>query len=240
MKERMKTSMVFLLAAVLSAATALAQTNDKASPRSADGVTLDSVLATMDKTAADFKTAQAELQQDQFTKVVNETDTQKGTVYFQRKGNSEEMAVVFKQPQEKYVLYSGNTLQVYQPSIDQVNKYDLSKHKQEVDTFLTLGFGGRGHDLPKSFDVKFDGVEQVNGVRTARLELIPKNPQARSQASRILLWIDVARGVSVQQQFFEPSGDYRLAKYSDIKLNQSLPGDTFKLKTTSKTKVVTP
>jgi outer membrane lipoprotein-sorting protein len=116
----------------------------------------------------------------------------------------------------------------------------LSKHKQEVDTFLTLGFGGRGHDLAKSFDVKLDGTETIGGTRTAKLELVPKNAQAKNAANRILLWIDVARGVSVQQQFFEPSGDYRLAKYSDIKLNQNLPGDTFKLKTTGKTKVVTP
>jgi len=172
--------------------------------------------------------------------VVNETDVQKGTVFFQRKGSSMEMMVVFKQPQEKNVLYSGNSLQVYQPKIEQVNKYDLSKHKQEVDTFLTLGFGGRGHDLAKSFDVKLDGTETIGGIRTAKLELVPKNAQAKNAANRILLWIDVARGVSVQQQFFEPSGDYRLAKYSDIKLNQNLPGDTFKLKTTGKTKVVTP
>ena len=203
--------------------------------------TLESVLSLMDKTAADFKSAEAALEQNQFTKVVNETDVQKGTVYFQRNSKGAmEMMVVFKQPQEKYVLYSGNALQVYQPGIEQVNKYDLSKHKQEVDTFLTLGFGGRGTDLRKSFDVKFAGVENIAGIRCAKLELVPKNPDARSQANRILLWIDLARGVSVQQQFFEPSGDYRLAKYSDIKLNQNLPGDTFRLKTNSKTKVVTP
>jgi hypothetical protein len=40
----------------------------------------------------------------------------------------------------------------------------------------------------------------------------------------------------VQQQFFEPSGDYRLAKYSDLKLNQKIPDTAFKLKTTSDTK----
>lgn len=247
MKAHMKRTIVFLLAGALAAAPGVAQgaggapSNARSQgSRAADGVTLDSVLTQMDKTAAEFKTAEAGLEQDQFTRVVNETDTQKGTVYFQRKGSSLEMMVVFKQPQEKHVLYSGNSLQVYQPSIEQVNKYDLSKHKQEVDTFLTLGFGGRGHDLPKSFDVKLAGTESLGGIRTAKLELVPKNPQARNAASRILLWIDVARGVSLQQQFFEPSGDYRLAKYSDIKVNQNLPSDTFKLKTTGKTRVVTP
>jgi outer membrane lipoprotein-sorting protein len=35
----------------------------------------------------------------------------------------------------------------------------------------------------------------------------------------------------VQQKFIQPkSGDYRLAKYSDIRINQKLPDDTFKIK----------
>jgi hypothetical protein len=42
----------------------------------------------------------------------------------------------------------------------------------------------------------------------------------------------------VQQQFFEPSGDYRLAKYSNLKVNQKIPETVFKLKTTGDTKVV--
>ena len=56
--------------------------------------------------------------------------------------------------------------------------------------------------------------------------------------ARILLWIDPARGVSVQQQFFESSGDYRLAKYSNIELNQKLADGVFKLKTSGKTETV--
>ena len=42
-----------------------------------------------------------------------------------------------------------------------------------------------------------------------------------------------------QQKFIEAeSGDYRLAKYSDIKINEKIPDEDFKLKTTGKTKVV--
>ena len=55
-----------------------------------------------------------------------------------------------------------------------------------------------------------------------------------------LLWIDPARGVSVQQQLVEPSGDYRLTKYSDIEVNQKIPDTVFKLKTTGRTKTVSP
>jgi outer membrane lipoprotein-sorting protein len=88
--------------------------------------------------------------------------------------------------------------------------------------------------------VKFLGPETVNAVATERLELIPKSVRLKNNIARILLWIDPARGVSVQQQFFEPSGDYRLAKYSEIKINQKLPENAFKLKTTPKTKFLSP
>jgi outer membrane lipoprotein-sorting protein len=88
--------------------------------------------------------------------------------------------------------------------------------------------------------VKYLGDETVLGTNCAKLELIPKSAKIRNTFARILLWIDPAKGISVQQQFFEPSGDYRLAKYSDIQLNQKIPDSVFKLKTTGKTKVVTP
>jgi outer membrane lipoprotein-sorting protein len=44
----------------------------------------------------------------------------------------------------------------------------------------------------------------------------------------------------VQQQFFEPGGNYRLAKYSEIQVNQKISDDVFRLKTTPKTKVISP
>jgi len=88
--------------------------------------------------------------------------------------------------------------------------------------------------------VKYLGEENALDVKSAKLELIPKSDKVKNTIARILLWIDPSRGISVQQQFFEPSGDYRLAKYSDIRVNQKLADSVFKLKTTGKTKVVSP
>jgi hypothetical protein len=55
-----------------------------------------------------------------------------------------------------------------------------------------------------------------------------------------VLWIDLDRGISVQQQFFEPQGDYRLAKYSTIKVNEKIGNEVFQIKTTSKTETISP
>ena len=103
-----------------------------------------------------------------------------------------------------------------------------------------LGFGASGQDLQKNFDVTYMGPETITGVKTAKLQLIPKSENVKKTYSQILLWIDLDRGVSVQQQLFQPQGDYRLAKYSQIKMHEKIGDDVFKLKTTSKTQTVTP
>ena len=92
----------------------------------------------------------------------------------------------------------------------------------------------------KSYDVKFGGMEQAQGVSAAKLELTPKSPKVKNMFNLITLWIDPAQGVSVQQRFDEPSGDYRLTKYSNIQVNKKISNDVFKLKTNGKTKVVKP
>jgi outer membrane lipoprotein-sorting protein len=129
---------------------------------------------------------------------------------------------------------------VYQPKIDQVTEYNAGKNRGDLESFLVLGFGGSGHDLLKSYEVKFLGSETANGIAAGKLELIPKSARLRNNIARIWLWIDPARGISVQQQFFEPSGDYRLAKYSEIQINHKLPENAFKLKATGKTKFISP
>ncbi len=227
----------FLLAAFAAAQPKPGAAPAPAAPHSA---ALEQVLGQLDAAAAHFKTAQADFVSERYQKVVNDTDIQKGTRYFRRSGKDIHMAADISFPDRKYVLLTGSLVQVYQPKIDQVTQYDPGKNKEAIESFLVLGFGDSGHGLEKSYAVTLGGNEELDGVRTARLELVPKGEKARGMCSQITLWIDLQRGVSVQQKFLEPSGDYLLAKYSNIKLNQDLPAAAFKLKTTSKTKVVTP
>jgi outer membrane lipoprotein-sorting protein len=206
---------------------------------------LDKVLTRMDQQATAFKNAQASFVWDQYTKVVDDHDLQEGNIYFRRlpKGEVQMSADVNKnngRPIAKIVLFSDGKVRLYEPKTDQVTEYDAGKNRTDFESFLVLGFGGAGHDLLKSFDVTYGGEEKVQGVNTVKLELVPKSQKMRSMFNRIILWIDPARGVSVQQQFFAPGGDYRLAKYNNIRLNEKINDDVFKLKTTSKTQVVRP
>jgi len=198
------------------------------------------VLDRIDHTAAGFRTTEASFVWDQYQAVVDAKDSQEGKVYFRRSGNETQMAAeitkVDGKLQAKFVIFSDGKVQVYQPGInDVVDIYDAGKNKETFESFLVLGFGGSGHGMLKSFDVTYAGPETLNGASTEKLNLVAKSERARNMFSHILLWID-SRGVSVQQQLFNSEGDYRLAKYSDIQVNQKkIPDSVFKLKTTSKT-----
>ena len=145
---------------------------------------LEAVLNSMDKAAANFHYAQTDFVWDQYQKVVDDHDFQKGVMYFRRQGNDVEVATDITSPAKKYVLFAGGMISLYQPPpLDQVTEYNAGKNKADFESFLVLGFGGRGHDLEKSFDVKYDGMEQAQGVNAAKLELTPKSPRGEEYVS---------------------------------------------------------
>ncbi|HXY10149.1 MAG TPA: outer-membrane lipoprotein carrier protein LolA [Terriglobales bacterium] len=201
---------------------------------------LGRVIAELDRAAAKFHTAQAKFVWTQYTSVVNEKDVQEGMVYFRRAGRQVEMAADITKPTPKQVLFTDSKVQLYQPNIDQVTQYDTGKNRALVESFLVLGFGGSGQDMLKSFTVSYLGRETVDGIATAKLDLIPKSEKARNTFEHICLWIDLTRGVSVQQQLFAPENDYRLASYSDIHLDEKIPDSAFKLRTSGNSRFLPP
>ena len=201
--------------------------------------TLQSILTEMDNAAANFKSAQADLQWDQYSMAANETDTQTGQIYFRKKKNETEMAAHFDKP-KKIVVYVNGTLRLYEANLDQITEYAVGKDREEIESFLSIGFGGKGHDLLNSFQVSYDGSETIDNVKTEKLVLIPKTPKVKKLFDKIVLWIDPKRSVSLKQQFFEPSGDHRFAYYRNIGYGVKIPEDRFKLPSTAHTKVVHP
>jgi outer membrane lipoprotein-sorting protein len=240
--------LIFTLAVIASFAGFRALPQAKA----AGPADLDAVLKKMDAVASTFRSAQATFEWDMYEKVIDEVDDyETGAIYYRRTGKENEIEMMAEvkmagssmqslRPEPKFVLYSGGKVRMYQPKIDQVTEIDLGKHP-DFASYVVLGFGGSGQDLLKLFDITYAGPETVDGVATAKLQLAPKSESVRNMYKQILLWIDLDKGISVQQQFFQPDGNYRLAKYTNIQVNgKKIPDEVFKLKTTSKTQVVSP
>jgi outer membrane lipoprotein-sorting protein len=219
-------------------------------PKPDDSASLESILRKMDAVSANFHTAQAEFQWEFYQRVIDEImDVQTGSIYYRRSGKDIDMMANVKKAgatastmkaEPKYVLFSEGKIRMYEPKIDRITVYDLGKEKADLESYVVLGFGGSGQDLQKSFDVSYQGMEKVGSVNAAKLQLIPKSDRVKKNYNQMILWIDPDKGISVQQKFLTPQGDYRLCKYTAIKLNEKIPDDAFKLRTTSKTQTVAP
>jgi outer membrane lipoprotein-sorting protein len=198
--------------------TATAQTPRK---WSADGV-----LAMMDKSAKDFRSLTADIENQKYTAVVNDTSTETGQIFFR---HDQKMRIEFTKPEPRTILRAGDSLFLYNPKLNRVEEYDLGKNRAMVDQYIRLGFGTKSEDLKKSYLVTVTGEEDLDHRKAVVVDLTPKADQVRSQITRIQMWIDEASWLPMQQKFFEAgSGDYILFHYTNMMKNLKISESKFK------------
>lgn len=201
---------------------------------------LKSVLAQLNTAAGRFHSTSADFEFDnEQTDPIPNKDVQTGTVYYDRKGNAFSMGIHIEKEDgksaPKVIVIKGGVFTMYEKSIDQVT---TSKRAGKYEGYLALGFGASGTDLDSKWDITYVGSETMSGVKVAKLDLVPKDPEVLKVFRKVTIWIDTERGVSLKQFFDEGQGQSRTVAYTNIKLNQSLPGDAFSFKTDSKTQYV--
>ena len=226
--------------ATQATSTQTAPPAEKKAPAADSSGDLNAVLARMNQSAGTFKTAQGDFEFETYQRIVDEKDVQKGHIYFRRTDKGVDAAFNIAGPAPKQVVYKDGKVNIFEPKINQLTVHDVSKNKSDVEAFLSLGFGARGDDLLKDYAVEMSGWELVGGVKTAKLVLIPKSEKLRHTYNKIVLWIDPEQDILLQQQFFEPSQDYRLAHYTNMKRNAKVPDDAFHVKTNGNTRTIIP
>jgi outer membrane lipoprotein-sorting protein len=204
---------------------------DTASASTAD---LQKVIGELNAAAAKFSSAQADFTWDQFTAVVQEHETQTGTIYFERKKGVTRMAAYLKQDNgkdaPKTVIYDGGEVNFYEPTIKQLTTVRAGANRGQFESFLTLGFGGSGKDLEANWKVTLVGTENMDGVSVTKLDLVPKEQKVLDMFTHVTIWVEPSRGISHKQIFYQPSGDLRTAIYKNIQYNKPLASEIFQLK----------
>jgi outer membrane lipoprotein-sorting protein len=195
----------------------------------------DAVLARMDKAASGFKNMTARGNYLTHTDVLNEDSTETGTVVMQKVAAGEVKGLInFLGSDKRDVSIENRRVRIYYPKIKTVQEFDLGKHGEQLDQFLMIGFGTSGTALARDYDVKVLGTEHVkgfDGIQTIRLQLIPKTGEALKYVTKLELWIpEMGDPYPLQEKISEPSGDYRVITYTDLKTNQPLPPDALQLK----------
>jgi outer membrane lipoprotein-sorting protein len=212
----------FIVCLILAGPVTLGATSDN----------LQQVLTRMDKAANDFKSMTAQVTYVTHTDVLNEDDRETGTVTMKKVLPGEVQGLVdFTSPDRKTITFEKRKFQEYLPKMKTVQVFDLAKHGEQLDKFLMIGFGTSGMELAKDYDVTALGTENVNGHSAIHLQLVPKAVDARQYVQKLELWIpDQGDPYPFREKIFEPSGDYRLVTYSDLKINPPLQPDALQLK----------
>lgn len=189
---------------------------------------LQQILARMNDAARHLKTVSANLDYTHVTVVVNDHSTESGR-FLMRNPKKPEMLVQFVKPAASTVLFKRNRLEMYHPRTNQIMEYDLGHHSGVAQQFFRLGFGTGTKSLTASYTVKLEREEDLGGAETAVLNLVPKSPSVTRIFGRIELWVSEASWLPVQQKFYSPDGDYSIARYSDVRVNERLPASTFRI-----------
>ncbi len=190
--------------------------------------TVQQVLTRMDKAANDFKAMTAQVTHIDHTEVLNEDTKEIGTVTMQKVRPGEvEGRVDFTAPDRKTITFAKRKIQEYLPKINTLQVFDLDKNGEQLDRFLMIGFGTSGTELAKDYEVSLLGKENS----ALHLRLIPKGAEARQYVQKLDLWIpDQGDPYPLREKIFEPSGNYVLVTYDDLKINPSLKPDAMQLK----------
>jgi outer membrane lipoprotein-sorting protein len=202
---------------------------------------LKAVLDRLNVAAANFHSTEADVEYDTIdTEPIENTDVQKGVVYYQRKGGSVRMGVHFKthngKPSGKEYTYVDGVFKLFEPGVDQVTTHAGAA---KFESYVNLGFGASGKDLQDKWDITYLGEESLSDgramVKTAKLQLIAKDPAVRKTVQKVVIWVDPDRAVSLKQLFTLSATSTWVCTYANFDLKHSLPGDAFSFKTDKQT-----
>jgi outer membrane lipoprotein-sorting protein len=201
-------------------------------------ISLDYVLSMMDHSAQDFHSLTAAIEHVKYTAVVKDTSTETGEIFVRK---DSKVRIDFQSPDPRTILRNGDNLYIYTPKINRVEEYNIGKNRAMVDQYLALGFGMRTENLKKNYDVVLTGEEELDGHKAAVLELTPHSDEQKKQIAKVVMWVDEASWLPVQQKFIEDgTGDYVLSRYTKVMKNLKLGDGKFKPDWPKGTKVEKP
>jgi outer membrane lipoprotein-sorting protein len=195
-------------------------------PQASAKITPEYVLSMMDHAAQDFKSLTAAIEQVKYTAVVQDKSTETGEIFVRKDAK---VRIDFQSPDPRTILRNGDNVYIYTPKINRVEEYNIGKNRATVDQYLALGFGTRTDALKKNYNVVLTGEEELDGHEAAVLEMTPKSPEQKKQISKVVMWIDEASWLPVQQKFVETgSGDYLMSRFTKVMKNLKLGDGKFK------------
>lgn len=186
---------------------------------------LSAILDRMNQDAPKFHGLQADLVMDTYEKILDAHTKENGSLKMQRSPKGDVKAIIeFTGNSARTLAFGGKNVRIYYPATNQYQDVALGSNAGVVNQYLLLGFGASGTQLAQSYTITVEGQEKVSDQQTTKLLLVPKDQGVLEHLAKVELWIPDNGSNPVQQQFYEPSGNYRLITYSHIQVNPAMTG----------------
>jgi len=193
---------------------------------------VERILAELDKAAADFRTLQAKIRNTTYTKVVDDTSVENGRLWFQHERRGNKIKLEFKDPSRRDILIAEGKVSIYYPKIKKLDEFALGSEslQNKAELGLLAGVGSSGESLRKTYSIRYLGEEKIEGKKTVKLGLTPRDPKTKSFFSTQEVWLNTESWLPVRQKMIESSGDSLTIDFDDVEKNKRISDKTFKIK----------
>jgi outer membrane lipoprotein-sorting protein len=196
---------------------------------------LEHVLARMDENSRAFRSLEASIKRIDTNALTNKPVETSGKVYIAKAVDSSlRMKLELTEPKSRAqsALFDKGVGQVYEHTPNLVSEKKLED--SSVVELAMMGFGVPSERIKKSYAIKLAGQETIDGKTTSVLELTAL--QKDSDFPRIKMWINQQDWNAVQVELTGSNRNRNLFKYSNVKRNQSIPNNIFRLNLPSNVK----
>ena len=189
---------------------------------------MEEVLTRVKRAQASVTTLEADFTQEKTLGLLAGPVSSSGTFSF-RKPN--QALWKYTSPEPMTMLISSGTMTTYYPEMKRAERVDVGRFQDRI--FRFMGAVSSVEELSKSFSFRF--VDRAN--EPYRLELKPTTPGVSRRVKGITLWIDRNRYIVSGFEFREADGDTTRYRFTNIRLNPSIPPSRFTLALPPGTKV---
>ena len=167
----------------------------------------------------EVSTFEADFTQRSYVKMMNQTQSVKGTVKIKKPGK---MKWVYGAPDTQILISDGKNLWLYVPEEEQATKVPVESIYSSNTPALFLAGKGK---LTRSFNVESVSQENQNILVT----LVPKNED--QGLARLILHADKKNYQITGSTVYDKLGNKTEIRFSRIRINREIPEEQFQLKT---------
>lgn len=198
-----------------------------------DDLTLDQVLQRLDERSQKVKSLHSGIEIKNWIKLLSEFDRpEKGEIWLLKDSGKTYFRRQIEVPHTNVLVVDGQEAVYYQPRIKQAVLYSLKGGGQKQHGVGNLFFAllTDRETLEGNYQVELKGREEIRGENTYVLQLIPRDPDAARDFSKLVFYLSPQHWLPLRQTIHQSIGDYQQMDFTDLELNPKIDKDRFDLK----------